>query len=68
MDAAIDTDVKLTAKERRAVADLTRALRRLPRGIHVRVTREGAIVMKTVSKGYAGNIALLPRRTLHFGI
>jgi hypothetical protein len=50
------------------VADLTRALRRLPRGIHLRVTREGAIVSKTVSKGYAGNVALLPRRTLHFGI
>ncbi len=68
MTYSIDPDIKMTTKETCAVRDLMHALRRLPRGLQLDINEEGAVVRKRVRPGYAGNVALLARKSLYGGL
>lgn len=65
--AEIAAAKKLTAEESRALANLFRAVRRLPLGLTVEVDEEGMVVRKQVTYGAYLNVGQLRRKTLKNG-
>lgn len=64
--AEIEAEEKLTVKESRAVEDLVRAARLLPKVFTLKVDDEGLHIGKRITPGYSRNVAAVKRRSFKF--